>query len=227
MQSGEARLNRLAAEPFECARGFIRSSETLYKIAQVVEHEHRLAVDFIIRRMREILLDYPVNDLLELIARLRALPDDRRAEVVRQIDVPGVVRVVVCPHYIELDEVVVLRAEVAVIKALLEEGSAVVPVPVVDEHVDAVVMRAGYLALHDIRVGLVDVSPQGLAVPEVVGSFSDRVLDRLPLADPLGPELTGSRFVSGIGRPYISRDIIFLHSVNPFITTLFFIWCSI
>ena len=56
------------------------------------------------------------------------------------------------PHDVELHEIVVLRLKIAVVEALLEERSAVVPVPVVDEDVDAVIVRAGDLALHDVRV---------------------------------------------------------------------------
>ena len=142
--------------------------------------------------MLEVFFDPPQSDLLELLAVESAPPDQRGVlvleGVVRIALVPAQIDVVVGPHQIELHAAVVARLEKPVVQARLQKRQPVVPVPVVDEDVDAVIGRRGDLHLHHVAVRLIDVAPKRearLVMPLELG----RVLHhRLPLADAHRPE---------------------------------------
>jgi hypothetical protein len=66
----------------------------------------------------------------------------------------------ICPHDVETHFVVVLRAEEAAVEGLFEKGLILVPIPVKDEHVNAVVDGRLDLLFHHSRIGFVAVSPR-------------------------------------------------------------------
>ena len=148
-----------------------------------------------------------MDDDFELFARDGTAPDDCVAEIIGEIDVPDVVGVVVGPHEIEFHAVAVGGLEEAVVEALFKEGAVVEPIPVVDEDVDAVVSGSGDFHLHDIRIGFVDIAPEGLAWPVVERGAFDGVFDGLPFADSLRPEHSSPWLVSCVGGPDESSDI--------------------
>ena len=75
--------------------------------------------------------------------------------------------IVVCPHNVEFNEIVILCLEVSVVKAVFKEGSVVIPVPIVDENVDTVPCGAVYLHLHNVGISFIHVTPKRSSVPLV------------------------------------------------------------
>ena len=115
------------------------------------------------------------------------------------------------PHEIELHLFVVLGLEKAVVETPLEEGTAVVPIPVVDKNVDAVIGSRPDLHLHDVGIGLVDVAPQRLARPGVSVVFCLGALDALSLTHALGSEHSRARLVTRVRGADIGGKIVGFH----------------
>ena len=217
-------LDGLFAEPLQRVAGGLDAAQTLDQVVHVVDHEQGLAINLVVVGTGEVVVDDAVGHDLKLVAIHRAQPDVgilTAPEQVREAGIPGVARVVVGPHDVELHLFVVGGPQEALVEALLQEGTAVVPVPVVDEDVDAVLDGLVDLHLHNLRVGLVTATPEGLAIPLVVGGLEGHAggdtHNGLPLTDAVGPELTGTEFLAGVRRPDVGRNIVLLHGVDSFL----------
>ena len=207
VQAGQSRAHALLAQPGKRVLRRLQPAQAFDQVGHVVDHQHGPAVDRVIAGQMEVLVDHAAGGALELAAGLRAVPDQRAVRA--GAPVPQGERVVIGPHEVELHLIVVFRAQEALVQALLQEGAAVVPVPVVDEHVHAVRGRLGDLALHDARIGLVLIAPQRPARPGGVRIGAVKAADGLPFADALRPEDAGSGFLSCIGRPDIGGHVVF------------------
>ena len=152
-----------------------------------------------------------MDDRIEIRAADRALPDDGGAVVIGLVDVPEVVGVVVRPHQVELHAAVVFGAQESVVQALFKERTAVEPIPVVDEYVDAVIRRGVDLHLHHIGIRFVYIAPERLSRPRVSREFGNGIFDGLPFAHALLPEHAGARLVAGVCRPDIGGNVVLLH----------------
>ena len=69
------------------------------------------------------------------------------------------VGIVVRPHNIEFDQIVVFSLKISVIKTALEEGASVVPILIIDKDVYSVLVCTVYLHLHHVGIGFVNVAP--------------------------------------------------------------------
>ena len=214
VQPRQARAHAFLAEPRDGLARRVDSAQSRDQLGHVVDHEHGLSVDGVVIRLMEVLLDHPAHGAPELVHRHAAVPDDG-AQIVGIALVPQRHRVVVRPHEIKLHAVAVLRLQEAVVQAVFQKRPAIVPVPVVDEHVHAVICGRGDLHLHYVGIRLVDISPQRPARPLVSLIALHRRAHRLPFAHALGPEDARSRLVAGIGRPDIGRHIVLSHVFPP------------
>lgn len=206
----------LRPEPFQGLRRLLHAAQALHQIAQVVDLEHRRTVDAVVVGLAEIPVYDPAAGPLESLPVRGALPDDILL-ILGQALVPEVVGVMVGPHQVEFHAVTVPGLQKAIVQAILQKRSAVIPVPVVDEYIYPVVGRGRDLHLHHIGVGLVHVSPEGLPGPAMAGEFRHGVLHRLPFTHALGPEHPGAGLVAGVGRPYVGGYVVGVHK-NGFLS---------
>ncbi len=208
----------------QCAerrRRLLNAAEAADEVCNIVEREHGLSVDAVIIFLGKIFFDPAVSDGIELLRRHGAAPNGGFGKVGGAV-IPGIVRIVVCPHQVEFHLIAVVCAEEALVKALLEEGAVVIPIPVVDKDVHAVRRGLLDLAVHFLGVCLVHVAPNGLSFPAVGAVFLFvRFLHGLPLADAVWPEDAGAKLLASIGGPDIGRNIVFLHFSLSFIHCAF------
>ncbi|MBR2493092.1 MAG: hypothetical protein IKB64_06510 [Paludibacteraceae bacterium] len=88
------------------------------------------------------------------------------------------------------------------VRWVLEDFSPAIEVYSIDE--------AFLLELHNFGVGFVLVAPQGNSGQLLTGHTGFSGLHGLPFADALFPENPGSGFVTGVGRPDIGGNVVFL-----------------
>ena len=199
----------LIPEFFQRRTGIVHAAKTPDQVADIVDHEHGTAVYFIIIGLAEILGDDSVADLVKFFLGHGAFPDLGMVEGIALV--PQIHGVMVCPHEVEGHIGIVFRPQEAVVQALFQEGAAVIPVPVVDKHVDAVFGGLFDLELHDFGIGFVLVAPQGNSGQLLTGHTGFSGLHGLPFADALFPEDAGTGFVTGIGGPDVCGNIVFFH----------------
>ncbi len=161
--------------------------------------------------MGKIFFNEPVTDFFKFRPVDAALPDEclvfSAERVICIAFVPGETDIVVRPHQVKLDPVVVPRFQIAVVQMPFQIRHAIVPVPVEDKNIDAVVGSGVDLHLGYIRIRLIDISPQwiaGLFMAFVLGLVADH---GLPLTNAIRPEHL-SPIVRMIGRPDKSGYII-------------------
>ena len=209
MEIRETGGSDLLPEPVQRLPGFFDAAQPPHEVHNVVDHEDRTAVDLVIVRPGEVLFDHPVRDGLKFGPGLGTEPDG--AAPIADPLVPEKTGVVVGPHEIELHLSVVRRAEESIVQTLFEEGPAVVPVPVVDEHVHAVGERFSDLEFHDGGIGFVLRAPERSAGQDVVRASLLCGKYGLPFSVPLRPEGDGTRLFARVGGPDISGDVVMFH----------------
>ena len=173
-----------------------------------IDHKDRPTGNLIVVRLFEKEFYVTSTQLLKLLTVDTTAPDDIVLTEVGDARVPIVLDVVVGPHQVELHTVAVMGFHEAVGERGLHEGSPVEPIPVEDEYVDTMAGSLVNLHLHHRGVGLVDVSPQRMAVPIVSRVALLHRHHRLPLAHAQWPEGPQARVVGGIGRIYIGCHVI-------------------
>lgn len=209
MESREACLDGFLSEPVERLAALFHATEAIDEVLKFVNHEDGVAVDGVVIGLREISIDDSMDDNFEFMSVDIASPNDGRTVVVGLFDVPKVIGIVICPHEIEFHFVSVGCFQKAVVEALFEERSSVVPVPVIDKDIDAMVNGSIDFHGHDVWVCFVDISPEWFSWPIVFWCLFDGVFDGLPFAHAFFPEHSGSRFVSCVRWPDKSRHISF------------------
>ena len=93
-------------EPIERTFGVFNAAETANQVAEIINHVHRLAVNLVIRRMREIHLNGAMNHRFKSGTVHSTIPN-RIVHLSRPL-VPNGGGRVIGPHDVELDTVVVL-----------------------------------------------------------------------------------------------------------------------
>ena len=194
MKPCQSGLHSLPAEPCESIHGLFNAPKAGDQAFQVIDLKERAAVDPVIRRVREIFPDQAGGYFLKLPAVDSGLPDDVAGFDVRQAPVPCVVDIMVGPHQVEFDTLIVASFKVAIVQALLKEGPVVIPVPVVDEDVHTMVRRGINLHFHDPRVSFIAVAPKRPARPCVAGEPGGRLAYSFPFAAAFRPKHEGARF---------------------------------
>ena len=152
----------------------------LVEVVEVEEREEELAVLAPVFRTRKVARDAVVDEAEELLLRVREghQAAARRAELRTELVVP----LVVAPHERELHAVAVGRLQKPLLQRLLLRDLPVVPIVVVEEHVDAGVRGKRDLLRHVLRVGLVEVAGIRHHRLLVVGIERTGVLHERPLA---------------------------------------------
>ncbi len=182
VDSRKASLFRLRTEDVESLLCLFHSADAVDELVRDEEREHGLVVDFIVVGLLEV-VDEAGDELVhELVVRYVRAPDFVGLALFADCVVPEVVYVVVCPHQIELHTLVVGGFEEAVVERAFEKRSALVPVPVVDEHVDARSECRVNLARNDNRVVLFFVAPNRNERFAVSLEFRVGFVDVLPFA---------------------------------------------
>ena len=142
--------------------------------------EEQPAVHGPVVRLAEVVLDAVVDHPGQVGRRVPL----REPRVKRLVVGPGevVAPVVVRPHQGELQALAVRGLEEAVLQGLLHEPDARVPVPIEEEHVDAVVGGQVDLARGPLGVGLVEEAPRGPQRLVVAGEARRGRLHQFPFA---------------------------------------------
>ena len=125
----------------------------------IIDHKHRFALYLIVFGQMEEHVDIAQAYAFKLLSVHLSLPDDVVLLESGQTRIPQVEHVVVCPHEEEFHAVSVSGFKESVAQGGLHEGSSVIPVPVKDEYVDAMVHSLADFHFHHSRVGLVDITP--------------------------------------------------------------------
>ena len=134
---GETCFLHFLAEPLHGIRCLVDASKTIDKVLDIVNHKDGLAVYLVIVGLREEHLDVAPTNLLELLAANPSTPDNVVLAEMSNASVPIVEDIMVGPHQIELHAIASLEEPIR--KCGLHERPSVVPVPVEDEDIDAVV----------------------------------------------------------------------------------------
>ena len=213
VKSVQSRRAAFRAQTIQSLRRLLHAAEALDQVHGIVHHQHGLPLNAIVVRPREVLGDPAVAELVERLVVNRAAPLEAVPGLVRDRIVPSFVHVVVRPHDEELHLAVVRCPEKALVERILEEGTSLVPVPVVDEDVDPVRNRRVDLLRDVSRIGLVRVAPHGLARLFVSSPLRLRLPDALPLAlaGLEDAELRPARF-GLVRRPHVGRHVVILRS---------------
>ena len=136
-----------------------RLAVPLHKRIDVVDHHNGATFYLVVVRAREILLDPAGDNGTPVLVRYLRAPYKIALPLDANLVVPSVSDSVVGVHDVELHALAVLRAKEALVESVLKERTTAVPVPVVDEHIDAGGCRGIYLAGDDDGVCLVFVAP--------------------------------------------------------------------
>jgi len=178
MQVGKpSRPDPLAKFVYRLARSFHRAVD-LYEFGKVVDGKVRGPIDREIRRMTEIAVDDEIGDEAEHARRDQPRIKQLLAEgSPHGVDVDPIV---VGPHEGKVQTADIARLEEALFQAALEERPVFVVIPIKDEVIDAVVGRGINFALHDTRIRLVLVSPDGNLRLFMSGKTRPGLLDQLP-----------------------------------------------
>ena len=195
-------------EPGQGVPGLLHAADSLDERVHFIDHEHRLSVDLVVVRLLEKQLDVPLADLLELLPVHTPAVDDVPFLMTGDAGIPVVADVVVGPHQVELHLVPVAGLQEAFREGRFHPRAAVQPVPVEDKYVHAMAGGLVDFHLHHGRIGLVDVAPEGMAVPGMAGIPFLHGEHRLPFAQAHGPEGPQAHVVGRIGRIQVGRHVI-------------------
>ena len=177
----------LLTEALQCFFSLLNTAETVYKIVYIVDCEHGSAADTVVFRLTEILFDDSVCHGIETRTVDASEPYRDVASAGKSL-IPGITRVVVCPHYIELHFASVFRFEESVVKTAFEERAVIIPIPVVNENVYAVGGGKFDLFLHSRGICLVFIAERGYPGQEMPFKFRGSFLNGLPFSYAFGPE---------------------------------------
>ncbi len=158
VETGVAGGAGFAGEVFEGCFGFFYAAEAVDEGGEFVDGEDGLAVDFVVVWLGEVVADDVVDHGVEGGAVDGAAPVDLAFIGGGGVEVAGVV--VIGPHEVEAHAVAVGGFEEAVVEGVFEEGFSVVPVPVVDEDIDAVGCGGVDFLRDGFGVGFVGVAPE-------------------------------------------------------------------
>ncbi len=209
-QVREAGFLHFLPEPGQGILRSLHASDSLDEGAHLVNHEHRLAVNLVVIGLLEKQFYVPLADFLELPAVHSPAVNDVPLLVPGNAGIPVVPYIVVGPHEVELHLVPVAGFQEALRESGFHPGAAVQPVPVEDEDIHPVRGGLVNLHLHHGRIGLVDIAPEGMAVPGVAGEAFLHGENGFPFSHSHGPEGSQARIPRRIGGIKISRNIILL-----------------
>ena len=179
MHTGQARLFDAAAHLFQRPRQFALPAERFGQGVELVDGEERQAVHAEIIFAGEVALDDQVGDAVE-----RRCTDFARIMQIRRS--PHFLRknidpVVVGPHQGEGHALWIRRTKESLVERAGKKRAVFVVIPVEEEVADPVAGRGGDFALHDLRIGLVLVTPdrhQRLAMSRIT---RHPALEEIPL----------------------------------------------
>ena len=201
MDAGQSRRPGLLLEARQGRAGRLDPAEALDQAEKLVDGKVGLAVDLPVRRLREVIGDHVLANLVEGgRGDLAGVKQRRLHEPPRGMHVHPVV---VGPHQRELDPVAVGRAQVAFVEGALQERAVVVPVPVEDEGIDAVVRRGVDLLSHNRRVGLVALTPKRHLRLVMSGEARTRFPDQFPFI----PARSVERLVAGVAEMVVGKIV--------------------
>ena len=209
VKSWETSLYCLLLEPFESLDSLIKTSESVYKIYDIIKHEYRLSVDLVIVRLLEIFFNIPFTDLLKFFTVSLASPDDIVLILVIETCVPCVSYVMVGPHKVELHVLAVVSLKEAIVQGCLHERTAIIPVPVENEYIHAILQSLIDFHLHHCRICFVDISPERLALPVMTRKTVLNCHHCFPLTDTHRPERSKTWIVCCISRIKERSNVVF------------------
>ena len=208
MHPRQTGIDAFLPEPVECGNGLSLAAHLTDEGRGLVDGKDRHAIDLVVVRQFEIILDQMVGDPVEYLRRNRLRPVDLAFVGVGRIEVGG--HHVVGPHQVELHLPVVLRLQETLVQHIFQKRTVIVPIPVKNESIDPVFEGRSDFPLLHLRIGLVQIAPQrdvGLTVPV---EFGTGLVNGLPFTDSVreNPNLRKPGIVV-VSRPDERSDIVF------------------